>query len=99
MSTESFAGIDTGAIDAHLADLYVVCGEIFIVREMLDEIGAGGRNTNDVYALKACADRLRALKHERAAIRRIIHESPQLRTDVLPPTKTQGPKAAEQGGV
>ncbi len=99
MSAENFENIATYAIQGQLRDLYRVCEEIEVLKSMLDELGAGGRNANDVYAIKAVADWLREVKIERAAIRRLIHEEPQLQSSDPKPAKTLGPKAAGQGGT
>ena len=77
MSTERPALLDTSAINQYLQELYTVVVELMALTKIWEELSAGPRNANDAWAIDAINIRIRALRKERAAIRKAIHELPQ----------------------
>lgn len=80
MTTETFEGVATGSITQQLDELYQVCLELATLKLMLDELEVGPRGVNEVFAITSVRNRMKALKAERAAIRRLIREMPKART-------------------
>jgi hypothetical protein len=71
--------IATDKIDSWLTELFEVVAEIDTLSALRNELMTGPRNANDVYALSQLSDRRSQLIRERNALRKMIHEEPEVR--------------------
>lgn len=77
MAVEQTAFLDTEALKSFMGELYTTCLELNVLARMWEEMSTGPRNANDAHVLYAINQRVRALRLERAALHKAIHELPE----------------------